>query len=45
MEQEQITLSTYKDLICDMIQQMDDIRFIKQIYSIVYYQRKRNHGQ
>lgn len=41
MEQEQVTLSTYKELICDMIQQMNDIRFIKQIYSIVLRQTKR----
>lgn len=41
MEQEQITISTYKDLICEMIQQMDDPRFIKQIYSIVFRQAKR----
>jgi hypothetical protein len=41
MEQEQVTLSTYKELICDMIQQMNDIRFIKQIYSIVFRQAKR----
>lgn len=44
MEQEQITISTYKDLICEMIQQMDDSRFIKQIYSIVYRHRKRING-
>lgn len=41
MEQEQITISTYKDLICEMIQQMNDIRFIKQIYSIILRQTKR----
>ena len=41
MEQEQVTLSTYKELICDMIQQMNDIKFIKQIYSIVLRQAKR----
>ena len=41
MEQEQITISTYKDLICEMIQQMNDIRFIKQIYSIILRQAKR----
>lgn len=44
MEQEQITISTYKDLICEMIREMDDSRFIKQIYSIVYRQRKRING-
>ena len=41
MEQKQVTLSTYKELICEMIQQMEDIRFIKQIYSIVFRQIKR----
>jgi len=37
------TIQNYIDLICSMIQSMDDFRFIRQIYSIVYRQLKRNY--
>lgn len=33
-------ISVYKRLICNMIQEIDDERFIKQIYSIIFRQRK-----
>lgn len=39
MENESIEV--YKKLICDMILEMQDKRFIYQIYSLVYRQRKR----
>lgn len=38
----QVTIEVYKKLICDMIQDMDGDRFIRQIYSIVYRQMQRN---
>lgn len=38
---EQVPISVYKELICDMIQDMDNERFIKQIYSIVLQQIQR----
>ena len=41
MEKEQIPIDVYKKLICDMIQDMTDIRFVRQIYSIIYRERKR----
>lgn len=41
MEKEQIPISVYKELICDMVRDMNDDRFIKQLYSIVLRQIKR----
>lgn len=41
MEKDKVPIDVYKKLICDMIQDMTDERFIRQIYSIVYRQRKR----
>lgn len=38
---EKVSIEVYKKLICDMIMEMGDERFIRQIYSIVYRQRKR----
>ena len=38
----QVSIEVYKQLICNMIQDMTDERFIRQIYSIVYRQMKRN---
>lgn len=34
-------IETYKKLICEMIMGMNDERFIRQIYSIIYTERKR----
>ena len=34
-------IKTYKKLICDLIQDMTDERFIRQIYSIIYRQYRR----
>jgi hypothetical protein len=31
----------YQKLICDMVQEMTDVRFLRQIYSIIYRQKKR----
>lgn len=39
MDNEEIKV--YKKLICDMILEMNDARFIRQIYSLIYRQRKR----
>lgn len=41
MEKESVPIEVYKKLICDLIQDMTDERFIRQIYSIIYRQRKR----
>jgi len=41
MEDEKVTIDVYKELICDMISDMSDDRFIKQIYSIILRQTKR----
>lgn len=38
----QVSIEVYKNLICEMIQDMNDDRFIHQIYSIVYRQMQRN---
>ena len=38
---EQYPISLYKKLICEMIMDMNNDRFIKQIYSIIYNERKR----
>lgn len=35
MQREKATTELYKKLICDMIQDMTDARFLKQIYSII----------
>ena len=37
----QESVGVYKRLICDMIQSMTDERFIRQIYSIVFRQYRR----
>lgn len=34
-------IETYKKLICEMIQEINDFRFVKQIYSIIYRQLYR----
>lgn len=41
MEKDSVPIDVYKNLICDMIQSMTDLRFIRQIYSIVYREQKR----
>lgn len=41
----QYPISVYKNLICDMIQELTDERFIIQIYSIIYRHRKRGNKQ
>lgn len=38
----QVSIEVYKKLIGNMIQDMNDDRFIYQIYSIVYRQMQRN---
>ena len=44
MERENVPIEVYKKLICDLIQDMTDERFIRQVYSIIYRQRKRTGG-
>lgn len=34
-------IELYKKLICDMVQEITDVRFLRQIYSIIYRQKKR----
>ena len=34
-------IDIYKKLICSMIQDMTNERFLRQIYSIIYYQQKK----
>jgi hypothetical protein len=36
-----IPIEVYKKLLCDMIQEMNDNKFIRQIYSIVLRHRER----
>jgi hypothetical protein len=38
----EVPLEVYKKLLCDMIQDMEDSRFIRQIYSIVLRQKQLN---
>ena len=38
-----VPFSVYKAMICDMIHEETDERFIRQIYSIVLYQQKHRH--
>ena len=38
---EEALIEIYKKLICDMISEMTDERFLRQIYSIIYRQKKR----
>ena len=35
MQREKATTELYKKLICDMIEEITDTRFLKQIYSII----------
>lgn len=37
-------IELYKKLICEMIMEMNSERFIRQIYSIIYNERKRARG-
>lgn len=39
-----VPISVYKKLICDMIMEMNDIRFIRQIYSIMLRENKKRAG-
>ena len=41
LEKENVSIDVYKKLICDMIQNINDLRFIRQIYSIVYNEKRR----
>ena len=35
------SVDVYKDMICSMIRSMNNERFIKQIYGIIYRENKR----
>lgn len=37
-------VSVYKKLICDMIQSLEDERFLRQMYSIIYRHKQRREG-
>lgn len=41
MKNEAVNVEIYKKLICDMIQEMTDGRFLRQIYSIIAREAKR----
>lgn len=41
MANEQINVDLYKKLICDMVQDIDDGRFLRQIYSIILKEYKK----
>ena len=41
MKNETGNIEIYKKLICDMIQEMTDVKFLRQIYSIVTREAKR----
>ena len=42
---EQYPISTYKKLIHDMVDELTEERFIKQIYSNIYIQLRRRNQQ
>lgn len=42
---EQYPISTYKKLIHDMVDELTEERFIKQIYSIIYIHLRRRNQQ
>lgn len=42
---EQYPISTYKKLIHDMVDELTEEMFIKQIYSIIYIQLRRRNQQ
>ena len=41
MANENINIEIYKKLICDMICDIRDIRFLRQIYSYIYREHRR----
>ena len=40
MASERIDTSLYKKLICDMVQDIEDARFLRQLYSYIYRERR-----
>ena len=40
MAKEQSNIDLYKKLICDMVQDINDGRFLRQIYSYIYRERR-----
>jgi hypothetical protein len=42
MKNENANIELYKKLICDMIQELTDVKFLRQIYSIVAREYKKN---
>ena len=41
MKGENINIEVYKKLICDMVEEITDGRFLRQIYSILMREQKR----
>lgn len=39
-----MSIELYQQMICDMIYEITDERFLHQIYSIIYRQRKKRTG-
>ena len=41
MDNKKVPIEVYKKLICEMIDEMNDDWFIRQIYSIIYRHKER----
>lgn len=44
MQNEKINIDVYKKLICDMVWDLNDGNFLRQIYSILARQHKKDRG-
>ena len=40
MASERIDINLYKKLVCDMVQDIEDARFLRQLYSYIYRERR-----
>ena len=40
MANERIDINLYKKLICDMVQDIEDARFLRQLYSYIFKERR-----
>ena len=41
MDNKKVPIEVYKKLICEMIDEMNDDRFVRQVYSIIYRHKER----
>lgn len=44
MQKEKVNIDVYKKLICDMVWELNDGNFLRQIYSILARQHKKDRG-